>query len=228
MIKFVFLDLDDTLLDFHLAEHIAIKATFDAMGVPSDDGTIARYSEINRSCWERLERGEWSREEVLVGRFGLLFDEFNISADPERTQDIYEDKLCIGHHFLPGAEALLDALYGKYKLFITSNGTARVQDSRIESSKIGRYFDGIFISQRVGADKPSVKFFDTVFSQIEGFRREEAVIVGDSLTSDILGGINAGIRTVYYNPKCRPQRADITPDYEIKALGELPGLLEVM
>ena len=226
MIRFVFLDLDDTLLDFHLAERIAMKATFREMGVPDDDKTLARYSEINRSCWERLERGEWTRAEVLVGRFKLLFAEIGASADPEATQAMYEDKLCIGHHFLPGAEKLLDDLYGRYKLYITSNGTARVQDSRIASANIARYFDGIFISQRVGADKPSPAFFDKVFSEIDGFSRDEAIIVGDSLTSDIAGGINAGIRTCLYNPKSRQGRADLIPDYEIKSLDELIPLIE--
>ena len=225
LIKHVFLDLDDTLLDFHLAEHIAIKATFQAMGAPSDDATIERYSKINRSCWEKLERGEWTRREVLVGRFRLLYGELGVNIDPEATQAMYEDKLCIGHYFLPGAEALLDELYGKYKLYITSNGTARVQDSRIESSGIAKYFDGIFISQRVGADKPSPVFFERVFSAIPDFSRDEAVIVGDSLTSDIQGGRDAGIRTVYYNPHSRPGREDIIPDYEIRSLDELVGLL---
>lgn len=226
MIKHVFLDLDDTLLDFHLAEHIAIKATFEAMGVPSDDATIERYSKINRSCWERLERGEWTRREVLVGRFRMLYEELGASADPEATQQMYEDTLCIGHYFLPGAEELLDTLFGKYRLYITSNGTARVQDSRIESSGIAKYFDGIFISQRVGADKPSPLFFETVFAAIPDFRKDEAVIVGDSLTSDIKGGIDAGIRTVYFNPHSRTGREDIIPDYEIRSLGELAELLE--
>ena len=226
MIKFIFLDLDDTLLDFHLAERIAMKATFREMGVPDDDATLARYSEINRSCWERLERGEWTRGEVLVGRFKLLFAEIGSSADPTATQAMYEDKLCIGHYFLPGAEKLLDDLYGKYKLYITSNGTARVQDSRIASANIARYFDGIFVSQRVGADKPSRIFFDRVFAEIEGFSPDEAIIVGDSLTSDIAGGIAAGIRTCLFNPKSRPGRDDIIPDYEIKSLGELIPLIE--
>lgn len=226
MIKFIFLDLDDTLLDFHLAEHIAIKATFSAMGAPNDDATIARYSVINRSSWERLERGEWTRREVLVGRFKLLYAELGLDIDAEATQAMYEDKLCIGHYFLDGAEALLDNLYGKYKLYITSNGTARVQDARIASSGIARYFDGIFVSQRVGYDKPRVEFFNAVFDAIEGFDRSEAIIVGDSLTSDIQGGINAGIKTCLYNPKGRPPREDIVPDFEIKSLDELPRLLE--
>ena len=226
MIKHIFLDLDDTLLDFHLAEHIAIKATFEAMGVPSSDEVLATYSTINRSCWERLERGEWTRGEVLVGRFRILFERLGVSVDPVATQAMYEDKLCIGHYFLPGAEALLDTLYGKYKLYITSNGTARVQDARIASSGIGRYFDGIFISQRVGHDKPKVEFFNKVFAAIPGFDPDEAIIVGDSLTSDILGGINAGIKTCLFNPKHKPVSPEIIPDYEITSLDELPLLLE--
>lgn len=226
MIKHIFLDLDDTLLDFHLAEHIAMKATLAKMGVPNDDKTLARYSEINRSCWERLERGEWTRREVLVGRFKLLFAELGNSADPERTQQTYEDKLCIGHYFLPGAEKLLDDLYGRYKLYITSNGTARVQDSRIASSGIAKYFDGIFISQRVGADKPSQVFFERVFGAIEDFDPSEAMIVGDSLTSDIKGGLDAGILTCLYNPKNKPGRNDIIPDFEIASLDELVPLIK--
>lgn len=226
MIKYLFLDLDDTLLDFHLAEHIAMKATFDLLGVPSDDGTLARYSEINRSCWERLERGEWTRREVLVGRFKLLFAEIGSSADPELAQQTYEDKLCIGHYFMPGAEKLLDDLYGKYKLYITSNGTARVQDSRIASADLARYFDGIFISQRVGADKPSPLFFERVFAKIDGFDPASAMIVGDSLTSDILGGRDAGVITCLYNPRGGTGREDIIPDYEITSLDELIPLIE--
>ncbi len=226
MIKHIFLDLDDTLLDFHLAQNIAIRATFAAMGVPNDDATLARYSEINRSSWERLERGEWTRREVLVGRFKLLFSELGVMADADSTQKMYEDKLCIGHYFLEGAEALLDRLYGHYKLYITSNGTARVQDSRIASANIARYFDGIFISQRVGADKPSPIFFERVFEAIPDFKRDEAIIVGDSLTSDIQGGRDAGIITCLYNPKGRAGREDIVPDYEIKSLDELIPILE--
>jgi 2-haloacid dehalogenase len=101
-----------------------------------------------------------------------------------------------------------------------------VQDSRIARSGIAKYFDGIFISQRVGYDKPSREFFERCFAEIEGFSKDEAIIVGDSLSSDILGGINAGIRTCRYNPEGKPQNPEITPDYEIKNLSELPSLLE--
>lgn len=226
MIKTVLLDLDDTILDFHAAEYAAIRATFDEVGAPSDDATVRRYSEINRSCWQRLERGELTRCEVLVERFKLLFAELDIDADPIVTQNVYEHRLSLEHPFIEGGRELLDVLYGKYALYIASNGTPLVQDRRIADSGIAKYFDGIFISERIGANKPSREFFDAAFATIEGFSREETVIVGDSLTSDVLGGINAGIRTCYFNPHSKENNTGITPDYEIRSLSELPILLE--
>lgn len=120
----------------------------------------------------------------------------------------------------------MQALKDKYELYIVSNGTASVQDSRLESAGIAPYFKDIFISERLGADKPTKKFFDIVFSRIEGFERDKAVIVGDRLSSDILGGINAGIKTCWFNPKRLPGKEDIPADHEIHALSELPELLE--
>ncbi len=226
MIKHIFLDLDDTLLDFHFAENIAIRATFSEFNIDPTDDVIAKYRKINRASWEKLERGEWSREEVLYGRFELLFRELGINENPVAVQSMYENKLCIGHYFMDGAEELLDTLARKYKLYITSNGTARVQDSRIASSGIIKYFDGIFISGRIGAEKPSVKFFDAVFSSIDGFRRDEAIIFGDSMTSDILGGLRAGIHTCLYNPKNLENTKDFSAEYEVSHLLDFIKIVE--
>ena len=112
-----------------------------------------------------------------------------------------------------------------YRLYAVSNGTEIVQDGRIASTRIDKHLDGIFISGRVGADKPSPIFFDRVFAEIGGDRRN-AVIVGDSLTSDILGGINAGIRTIWYNPQGKENNMGIIPDYEIGSLSDLPSLIK--
>ncbi len=227
MIKYVFLDIDDTLLDFGKAEAAAIKKTFERIGVPATPEVIARYSRINDEHWARLERRELTREQVLVQRFDALFAELGIKNVPsEMAQASYEYLLGIGHYFVDGAPELLEALDGKYELYIVSNGTASVQDSRIESAGIARYFKGIFISERLGADKPSREFFERVFSRIEGFERDKAIIVGDRLSSDILGGINAGIKTCWFNPKALPQSGDIVPDHEVHALSELPELLK--
>ncbi len=227
MIKYVFLDIDDTLLDFGKAEAAAIKKTFERIGVPATPEVIARYSRINDEHWARLERRELTREQVLVQRFDALFAELGIKNVPsEMAQASYEYLLGIGHYFVDGAPELLEALDGKYELYIVSNGTASVQDSRIESAGIARYFKDIFISERLGADKPSREFFERVFSRVEGFERDKAIIVGDRLSSDILGGINAGIKTCWFNPKALPQSGDIVPDHEVHALSELPELLK--
>ena len=133
--------------------------------------------------------------------------------------------LAIGHYFMPGAPELLGELYGKYRLYIVSNGTAKVQEGRIGSSGIAKYMDGIFISQILGANKPDKQFFDICFAEIPDFSLSETVIIGDSLSSDIKGGIKAGITTVWFNPKGIENDSDIKPDYTIKELSEVPGLL---
>lgn len=227
MIKYVLLDIDDTLLDFGKAEAAAIKKTFERIGIPATDEVIARYSEINNAQWSALEKGELTRQQVLVRRFDILFEELGIKGVPsEMAQASYEYLLGIGHYFIDGAVELLEALKDKYELYIVSNGTACVQDSRLASAGIAPYFKDIFISERIGADKPSREFFDRAFSRIEGFEREKAIIVGDRLSSDILGGINAGITTCWFNPKRLPPDPDIPADYEIHALDELPELLK--
>lgn len=226
MYEFLFIDLDDTILDFHKAEHIALGKTFAAMGLAPTEAVLARYSQINRSCWERLERGEMTRSEVLVGRFAMLFAEVGMSVEPAECAAAYEHNLSIGHYFLPGAEAALESLAPRYRLFLASNGTARVQAGRLDSANIRRFFEAIFISQEIGANKPAKAYFDRCFARIPGFSPERAMIVGDSLSSDVLGGQNAGIATCWVNPSHGPRKPGIRVDYEIAALAELPGLLE--
>ena len=181
MIKNVLLDLDDTIFDFHKAEKIALEKTLDALGVKPTDEVCSRYSEINASLWRKLERGELEREEILVLRFSLLFEEIGAECDALKARMLYEKNLSKGHYFVEGAPELLDALFGKYKLYLASNGTAAVQIPRISSSPIEKYFDGIFISELVGFNKPDRRFFERIFKGIEGFLPEETIIVGDSL-----------------------------------------------
>ena len=141
------------------------------------------------------------------------------------TQDHYIEFLSQGHFFLPGAPEVLEALWKEYDLYMVSNGTASVQAGRLKSANISHFFKDIFISETVGVNKPQKEFFDYCFSHIPGFASEKAIIVGDSLTSDMLGGNNAGIKTCWYNPAGKPRREDIPVDYEIRDLMELPELL---
>lgn len=225
MIRNVLFDLDDTLFDFHKAEKIALTKTLVHFGIDPTEETLALYSTINAAHWKRLELGEISREEVKVGRYRELFKTIGVECDPVKATAYYESMLAIGHYFMPGAPELLEELYGKYRLYIVSNGTAKVQEGRIGSSGIAKYMDGIFISQILGANKPDKQFFDICFAEIPDFSLSETVIIGDSLSSDIKGGINAGITTVWFNPKGIENDNNIKPDYTIKELSEVPGLL---
>ncbi|MBQ3482537.1 MAG: YjjG family noncanonical pyrimidine nucleotidase [Oscillospiraceae bacterium] len=224
--KKILFDIDDTILDFRTAERNAIRQTFGEFSVPADESVLRRYSEINLALWQRLELGTISREVLLVERFRMLFSELGLDAPEREVQQRYESLLESGHYFIPGAPELLAELFPRYDLYLVSNGNVVTQESRLKSAGISPFFKDIFISERVGANKPSKLFFDRCFAAIPGFRREDAIIVGDSLSSDILGGINAGVRTCWFNPDRLTAEGAIRPDYEILELGELPPLLE--
>ena len=228
MMEFLLLDLDDTTLDFHKAERIAVAKTLGDFGVEPTDAVLSRYHVINRQHWERLERGELTRDQVQEGRFRVLFEELGREADPVAVTRAYEHNLGIGHYFLPGAEEAVQSLHQNYRLFLASNGTASVQHSRLTSAGLYPYFEKVFVSQNIGFNKPSKDYFDACFSEIPGFDPQRAMMVGDSLTSDILGGINAGIKTCWVNPSHAPARADIQPDYEIENLSQLEAVLNAL
>ena len=225
MIEYLLLDLDDTILDFHKAERIAISQTVREFGLEPTDAVLNRYHEINKWHWQQLELGTMTRAEILVNRFAVLFRELGEEVDAAACARVYEKNLSMGHYFLPGAEETVAYLSKKYRLFLVSNGTASVQKGRMTSANLYRFFETVFVSQEIGHNKPSKAYFDACFAQIPGFDPAKAMIVGDSLTSDIRGGINAGIKTVWVNPGHKPC-GDIKPDYEIEALSRLEGLLE--
>ena len=226
MMEFLFLDLDDTILDFHKAERIALSKTLRQFGVEPTEEVLALYHKINLWHWEQLEKGKLTRDEVQVGRFAALFRELGVSADAVQCTRSYEGNLAVGHYFLPGAEESVANLSQKYRLFLASNGTASVQAGRLTSANLYRFFETVFVSQELGFNKPAKEFFDACFARIPDFDPAMAMIVGDSLTSDILGGRNAGLRTCWFNRAGRPPRPDIVPDFEIHRLEELPDILE--
>ena len=225
MIEFLFLDLDDTILDFHKAERIAISKTIREFGVEPTEEILNLYHGINKWHWEQLEQGKLTRAQVLVNRFGVLFEKLGQEVDAPSCAKVYEHNLSQGHWFLPGAEEAVERLSKKYRLFLASNGTAVVQKGRMTSANLYRFFETVFVSQEIGHNKPSKAYFDACFATIPDFDREKAMIVGDSLSSDILGGINAGIKTVWVNPEHK-DCGEIRPDYEIEALSQLEALLE--
>ncbi|MBQ8236846.1 MAG: YjjG family noncanonical pyrimidine nucleotidase [Oscillospiraceae bacterium] len=228
MIEYLFLDLDDTILDFAQAERVALAKTLTAFGVEPTAERIDRYSRINKDCWKRMEQGELTRDQLRTVRFAEFFAELDMEADVEAVAKAYVDNLAVGHFFLPGAEEAVERLSKKYRLFLASNGMASVQKGRMTSANLYRFFERSFISEEMGAAKPAKAYFDAAFATIPGFDPAKAIMVGDSLTSDIQGGINAGIRTCWVNPGRKTRRADVVPHHEIASLGELEALLETL
>ena len=228
MLKNILMDLDDTILDFRKAERTALQKTLLHLGVEPREEILVRYSQINQDQWKLLEQGRLTPAQVKVRRYRLLFEELGIRRSAGEATAYYEKRLAEGHDYIPGAETVLQMLSGEYRLYIATNGTAAVQHRRIRDAGMGKYLSGLFISEEIGYKKPDGEFFRACFAQIPDFCPDEAVMVGDSLTSDIRGGRNGGIRTVWYNPAgagCTPEER---PDYEIRQLSELAPLLRTI
>ncbi len=227
MIKFVLIDLDDTILDFHAAEAVAIRDTLRQFGIDPNDGVIATYSKINRRMWQMLEQGEATRAEILVNRFALLFNSLGVVGDPAQAELTYEHELSKAYWFVEGAPEFLEELTRRgYRLYLASNGTTAVQTGRIKGSGIEKYFEKVFLSEEIGAVKPQAEYFDACFAAVPEMKREQTIIVGDTFSSDILGGFNAGIYTCWFNPKGRSAVGDRRPDGEITKLSQFFQLLE--
>ena len=225
MFEILLIDLDDTILDFKKQEHVAIRKTLRDAGLEPTEVVCARYSQINDWHWKQLEKGTITRDEVLYGRFRVLFGEMGIDADPVATSQAYMENLGSGHYFLPGAEEAIRSLGQKYRVFLASNGTSVVQKRRIKSAGLEEMVEGIFISQDAGVNKPGKGFFDYCFAHIPDFDIPKVLMVGDSLSSDILGGQNAGIPTCWVAPKDKVCTLEKQPDYRIESITELETLL---
>lgn len=220
----LFLDLDNTLLDFHKEEQMAIRKTLTEFKLPSDLKTVKLYSEINRSFWQSFERGEIPKNAIFEGRFKTLLSILNEKRDVESISQFYLKSLGEGYCKMDGADDVLTYLKAKgYKLYATTNGFAFTQYNRIEKSGLGKYFDKVFVSEDVGFQKPEKEYFETCILKIPEKDKAKILVIGDSQSSDILGGINSGLDTCWFNsdgdtPKYKSK-------YEINHLAELKNIL---
>lgn len=224
-IRTLLLDADGTLLDFDRSEREALREAFETLSLPYDDSTHAVYHRNNDACWKALERGEITRDELKVRRFRETFRDLFLDADPVQATKVYEEAL--GHYAFPleGAEDACHRLGKKYKLYLVTNGLKNVQTPRLLLTTIPETLDGIYISEEVGYAKPAAEFFDVFFADHPECKRSETLIVGDSLSGDILGGNNAGIPTCWVNRNGAARPADLRIDYEIQSITELEKVL---
>lgn len=218
------LDLDNTLLDFSAAEAHAVRRVLEMYGLPHDDDTVALYSDINRSYWESFERGEIPREAIFEGRFKTLFEKLGVAGDTTKISKDYCLNLSEGYFKVEGADEILTYLKERgYKLYAASNGISLTQYKRIRGSGLDKYFDGIFVSEDTGHQKPEKEYYEYIIEKIPEKDKSKLLIVGDSQSSDILGGINSGIDTCWYNPE--NHTAKYPSEYSVTSLSQLKDIL---
>ena len=220
-------DVDGTLLNFLEAEKAAIRSLFLEFGLGEcSDEMLRRYSVINRKYWNRLERREMTKQQILVGRFEEFFAAEGIDPSlSERFNEAYQVRLGDTVVFCDHSKELAASLAGKLRQYVVSNGTVTAQTKKLQNSGFDMLMDGVFLSEEVGFEKPAKEFFERVFERIGDVERERVLIVGDSLSSDILGGTFAGIRTCWYNPDGGVNDTEARVDFEIRDLNEVLGIL---
>ena len=217
-------DNDNTLMDFAAAEAEALERTFRDNSIPFCDRLLASYSAINTDFWKRCERGEIEREDIFEGRFRAFAEKNSLTFDCAKVSRDYGKNLAYGHKLINGAMELLQNLSRNYAIYIVTNGISQTQDKRIKDAGMLPYLRGVFVSETTGFQKPQPGYFQYVFAHIEEKDPSKLLIIGDSLSSDIKGGANAGIDTCWYNPSGDPC-GDLRPTYEIRSLEEIYSIL---
>ena len=223
--KTLLLDADGTLFDFEKSEYAALEKAFEELSIPFDSSVHGIYHRNNDACWKALERGEISRDELKVRRFRDTFAELGVDMDPQRATEVYERALGSFAFPFDGAMEACRRLSKKYALYIVTNGLKNVQTSRMLQTPLPEIVKGFYISEDVGYAKPAPEYFDRFFADHPECKRCETVIVGDSLSSDILGGNNAGIRTCWVNRKGESRPEDLRIDLEISNITNLEKAL---
>jgi len=223
----LFIDADDTLLDFNKAETRAIKQTFEDYDLLNYDGIIDSYKRNNLKAWKAFEKNEMSRDDISTERFKWVFLEYNIEGiDLNKINTLYWSYLAKGADVMDGAREFIEKVYKDNDLYVVTNGTAFIQDSRFALSDMSKYFKKRYISENLNTRKPAKEFFDYIEKDVGFIDRNTSYIIGDSLSSDIQLGINANIKTIWFNKEEKTNEKGIIPNYEVKSFKELEKLID--
>jgi 2-haloacid dehalogenase len=225
MYDLVLIDADETLFDFRKAESHALVQSFGQFGLEPSESLLANYHEINGKLWKQLERGETDQEKLKSERFTLLFERIGADIDGKEFSRAYIGWLSKGTFLLEHAETVCEYLGARYTVAIITNGIREVQLARINGSAIRKHIDYIVVSEEAGSSKPDAGIFEYACRMIGIHDKGKMIIVGDSLTSDIKGGLDFGIDTCWIRPASTKNETAIVPKYEIESLLELERLL---
>ena len=224
--EYLLFDADNTLFDFDAAERNAHLQLCRDFGLAFSEEGYRLYHQCNAQLWHEFDLGRCTKEFLLVERFRRYLAITGEHADPEALNIAHLRSLGEGAILLPGAEALCRRLAGNHRLYLLTNAVASVQRQRFARSPIAPLFQGVFISEEIGCGKPSRAYFDHVFRAVPGLTADNALVIGDSLSSDIQGANNAGLPCCWFNPRGLPRPEGLRIDYEIRALEELPPIVE--
>ena len=219
--EYLLFDADNTLFDFEAANHNAFAATCRYCGLTYSEELYEFYESINRPLWHQLDKGEVTKEFLVVERFRRFLAQLGIDRDPAECNRIQLENLGLSTALLPHALEVIQTLSRTHKIYIVTNAVASVQRARLGASELAPYITAAFISEEAGAAKPSKAYFDYVMARIDGITKDNCLVIGDSLSSDIKGANNAGLRGCWFNLKNEPRPDDVTIDYEIRDLREL-------
>jgi len=219
--KWILFDADNTLFDYDAAEIGALRSTFEELGTPLTTDHHNTYRHINHQNWQAYERGEITQVVLRTRRFEQFLAAMGMGEEPVAISQRYLFHLGNRTDLVDGAKGVVEGLHGRVGLMIITNGLKDVQRSRFGQSEIGRYFHDIVISEEVGAAKPDGRIFDITFERMGNPQKSDVLIVGDSLTSDIRGGLDYGIDTCWFNPAGRPNTLGREVEFEIGRLEEL-------
>lgn len=224
--RWLLFDADGTLFDYDRAELQALRLTFEAAGHPLRPAYAEAYRRINAAIWREFELGQITQDLLRTRRFALLFEKAGLALDVDEFSRAYLRNLALGTDLVDGAEETLRALHDRFGLALITNGLEDVQRPRLERSTIGGCFDAVVISEEVGAAKPDPAIFQVALARMGLPRRDEVLMVGDSLTSDVAGANRAGIDVCWFNPTGLPLPPGLKARYQIRELGELVELLD--
>jgi len=220
-------DADNTLIDFSNASKAAFWQTFEDYGQTCTDDIHATYKPINHRVWTDFEQGKITAERLRVKRFADLFEAIDqFPAPPEDFSKRYLENLITKSESYDGVKEMLEELQANYRMSIITNGLREVQRPRLRKLGMTHYFDSIIVSDEIGFAKPDERYFEIAFHSIDNPpARENTLVIGDNLKSDILGGIRYGLKTCWLNASGKTNDTDIQPDFEIQDVLELPNLL---
>lgn len=224
MIEYVLIDLDGTLINFDMGEKVAFReAMLKGVGYNVTEEDTKHYSEINEIYFNEYAKGITTRKEFHYKRYKEMFEYLGVEGDILKTNDIYMESLKYQAVLYDDVLEALEYLSKKYKLYVASNGLVEVQTKRLTIANIIKYFERLYVSEEIGVNKPDVRFFEYIFNDLDDYDMSKYIIIGDRLESDILGGINAKIKTIYLNRNNK--NGDVKPDYIIDSFDKINNIL---